>query len=107
VTEDKIWRAYGTLRYARALSFEEMMNYLSGVRLGMSLKLLPGLRVYTLNKMMIFTQSAHLDQAAGRDLSPEESDAHRASYVRRILATEGDVSADDEASVGDQSPDQP
>lgn len=107
VTEDKIWRAYGTLRYARALSFEEMMNYLSGVRLGMSLKLLPGLRVYTLNKMMIFTQSAHLDQAAGRDLSPEESDAHRASYVRRILATEGDVSADDEASDGKQSPDQP
>jgi protein arginine kinase len=107
VTEDKIWRAYGTLRYARALSFEEMMNYLSGVRLGMSLKLLPGLRVYTLNKMMIFTQPAHLDQAAGRDLSPEESDAHRASYVRRILATEGDVSADDEASDGDQSPDQP
>jgi len=70
------------------------MNLLSGVRLGVSLKLLPDLRVYTLNKMMIFTQPAHLEQAAGRDLPSAESDAHRAAYVRRSLATEGDVSAD-------------
>ncbi len=94
VTDDKIWRAYGLLRYARTLPFEELMNLLSGVRLGVSLKLLPDLRVYTLNKMMIFTQPAHLEQAAGRDLSPSECDAHRAAFVRRILATEGDVSAD-------------
>ena len=99
VTEDKIWRAYGLLRHARALPFEELMNLLSAVRLGVSLKLLPGLRVYTLNKMMIFTQSAHLEQAAGRELTVSESDAHRAAYVRRILATEGDVSG------GDESPD--
>jgi protein arginine kinase len=91
VTEDKIWRAYGLLRYARTLSFEELMNLLSGVRLGVSLKLLPGLRVYTLNKIMIFTQSAHLEQAAGRDLPPAESDSHRAAFVRRILSAEGDI----------------
>lgn len=92
VTEDKIWRAYGLLRYARSLSFEEMMNLLSGVRLGVSLKLLPGLRVYTLNKIMVFTQAAHLAQAAGKDLSAGDCDAHRAAYVRRILASEGVVS---------------
>lgn len=107
VTEDKIWRAYGLLRYARALSFEELMNLLSGVRLGASLKLLSGLRVYTLNKMMIFTQPAHLEQAAGRDLSSTESDAHRAAYVRRILATEGDVTPDDIPSDSDPSSQRP
>jgi protein arginine kinase len=95
VTEDKIWRAYGLLRYARSLSFEELMNLLSGVRLGVSLKLLQNLRVYTLNKLMIFTQPAHLEEAAGRDLPPAEGDAHRAAYVRRILATEGDVAPDE------------
>jgi len=95
VTEDKIWRAYGLLRFARSLSFEELMNLLSGVRLGASLKLLQKLRVYTLNKLMIFTQPAHLEEAAGRDLPPAEGDAHRAAYVRRILATEGDVTPDD------------
>ncbi|MBT8402517.1 MAG: ATP--guanido phosphotransferase, partial [Gemmatimonadetes bacterium] len=94
VTEDKIWRAYGLLRYARSLPFEELMNLLSGVRLGVSLKLLPELRVYTLNKLMIFTQPAHLEEAAGRDLTPSESDAHRAAFVRRILGSEGDVRPD-------------
>lgn len=94
VTEDKIWRAYGLLRYARSLSFEELMNLLSGVRLGLSLKLLPELRVYTLNKLMIFTQPAHLEEAAGRDLTTAESDTHRAAFVRRILGSEGRVSPD-------------
>ena len=95
VTEDKIWRAYGLLRYARSLSFEELMNLLSGIRLGVGLKLLPELRVYTLNKLMIFTQTAHLEQAAGRDLPPTECDAHRAAYVRRILSKEGPVAPGD------------
>jgi protein arginine kinase len=94
VIEDKIWRAYGLLRYARSLSFDEVMNLLSGVRLGVSMNLLSGLRVYTLNKIMIYAQSAHLEQAAGRALSDGERDAHRAEYVRRILSEEGDVEPD-------------
>lgn len=103
VTEDKIWRAYGLLRYARSLSVEELINLLSGVRLGASLKLLPGLRVYSLNKIMIFTQPAHLEEAAGRELTDSEADAHRASYVRRVLATEGAVMPDSESSDDDSS----
>jgi protein arginine kinase len=90
--EDKIWRAYGMLRYARSLSFDEVMNLLSGVRLGASMNLLSGLRVYTLNKIMIYAQNAHLEQAAGRPLSEAEADVHRAAYVRRVLVTEGSVS---------------
>ena len=101
VTEDKIWRAYGLLRYARSLSFEELMNLLSGIRLGVGLKLLPELRVYTLNKLMIFTQTAHLEQAAGRDLPPSECDAHRAAYVRSILSKEGPVAPGDRIEEAD------
>jgi protein arginine kinase len=100
VIEDKIWRAYGLLRYARSLSFEEVMNLLSGVRLGVSMNLLSGLRVYTLNKIMIYAQDAHLQQAAGRPLREAESDLHRATYVRRVLAGEGDVSAEETATRG-------
>lgn len=101
VIEDKIWRAYGLLRYARSLSFEEVMNLLSGIRLGVSMNLLSGLRVYTLNKIMIFAQDAHLEQAAGRPLRDAEGDLHRATYVRRVLASEGDVSADAEGAPGE------
>ena len=88
VMEDKIWRAYGLLKHARALAFDEMMNLLSGVRLGVSMNMLSGLRVYTLNKIMIYAQTAHLEQAAGRSLTEAESDLHRAAYVRRVLETE-------------------
>lgn len=94
VIEDKIWRAYGLLRYARSLSFDEVMNLLSGVRLGVSLNLLSGLRVYTLNKIMIYTQGAHLEQAAGRRLTDAECDVHRAAYVRRTLEAEGGVAGE-------------
>ena len=101
VTEDKIWRAYGLLQYARSLPFEELMNLLSGIRLGVGLKLLPELRVYTLNKLMIFTQTAHLEQAAGRDLSPGECDAHRAAYVRSVLSKEGPATPGEEIEQTD------
>ena len=59
IIEDKLWRAYGTLRYARSLTFDEAMNYLSGVRLAVGLKLISSLSVYTLNKLLIFSQAAH------------------------------------------------
>jgi protein arginine kinase len=95
VIEDKIWRAYGLLRYARSLSFDEVMNLLSGIRLGASMDLLKGVRVYTLNKIMIYAQNAHLEQAAGRPLPGPEADLHRAAYVRRVLEAEGGVASDD------------
>src|SRR5690606_34465230 len=53
VIEDKVWRAYGLLRYAHSIAFEEMMNLLSGIRNGSGLKVLPGLPAYTLNQHLI------------------------------------------------------
>jgi protein arginine kinase len=86
VIEDKVWRAYGLLRHARSASFEEVMNLLSGVRLGVGLKLIPGLSVYSLNRIMIFSQAAHLEQAAESALPDGDADVRRAAYVRRALA---------------------
>ncbi len=86
ILEDKVWRALGLLKHARALPVQEMMNLLSGVRLGVGLKLLPEVSVYALNRIMIFTQAAHLEQAAGTTLAKEAADVHRATYVRKALA---------------------
>ncbi len=94
VIEDKVWRAYGLLRYARSLAFDEMMNLLSGVRLGLSLKLLQGPSVYVLNRIMIFAQNAHLEEASEGSLSPGEFDIQRANYVRNALGTVTPPSAD-------------
>jgi protein arginine kinase len=86
VIEDKVWRAYGLLSHARSLGFDEMMNLLSGVRLGLSLKLLAGPSVYVLNKIMIFAQNAHLEEASEGALSSGELDIQRAGFVRLALA---------------------
>ena len=86
--EDKVWRAYGLLRYARSLTFEETMNLLSGVRLGVGLQLITGLSVYTLNKLLIHTQPAHLAAMEGRQVGDPEEPVIRASYVRRLLRAE-------------------
>ena len=88
IIEDKLWRAYGTLRYARNLTFDEAMNYLSGVRLAVGLKLIDGLSVYTLNKLLIFSQAAHLAYAEGRTLSESDTNLARARYVRTTLEKE-------------------
>jgi protein arginine kinase len=84
VISDKVWRAYGLLRYARSLSFEETMNLLSGVRLGVGLNLINDLSVYTLNKLLVFTQPAHLALENGSTAEPDQMLA-RAGYVRREL----------------------
>src|SRR5213594_3404400 len=86
--QDKVWRAYGLLRHARRLSFEETMNLLSGVCLGVGLNLITGLSVYTLNKLLIFTQPAHLAALEGRPSGDPELPTVRATYVRRVLETE-------------------
>jgi protein arginine kinase len=93
IIEDKLWRAYGTLRFARSLTFEEAMNYLSGVRLAVGLQLINGLSVLTLNKLLIFCQSAHLAYAEGRDLTESEANVARARYVREALGAETDPKA--------------
>jgi protein arginine kinase len=89
IIEDKLWRAYGTLRHARSLGADEAMNLLSGVRLAVGLQLMRGLSIYTLNKLLVFGQSAHLSHAAGRSLTESEAAVARARYVRGVLSNEG------------------
>jgi protein arginine kinase len=88
IMEDKVWRAFGLLRYARSLSFEEAINLLSGVRLGVGMGLIPGVGMYTLNKLLVYTQPAHLAVAHGATPSDPELPIRRAEYVRRILEEE-------------------
>jgi protein arginine kinase len=89
IIEDKLWRAFGTLRHARNLGADEAMNLLSGVRLAVGLQLIGGLSIYTLNKLLVFGQTAHLSHAAGRSLTESEAAVARARYVREVLANEG------------------
>lgn len=86
--DDKVWRAYGLLRFARALSFEELLNLLSGVRLGCGMGILPGVSLFTLNRLLVLAQSAHVARAAGTSLDDEALPVHRAALVRRMFEAE-------------------
>ena len=88
IIEDKVWRAYGLLRHARSLSFEETMNLLSGVRLGVGLGLVDRCGMYALNKLLVHSQPAHL--AASEGVRPDDPDlsVRRARYVRALLDDE-------------------
>lgn len=85
ILEDKVWRAFGLLRHARLLGFEEAMNLLSGVRLGVGLGLVPDVAMYTLNRLLVHIQPAHLLAAAGGPVDEGELPARRATLVRDTL----------------------
>jgi len=83
--EDKIWRAYGTLRHSRVISSQEVVNLSSAVRFGVALAI-PGLAsVRTLNEVLIRTQPAHVQLAAGKELEQRERNVLRAELVRALL----------------------
>jgi len=84
--QDKVWRAYGILEHARTITGEEVMNLLSAVRLGVSMKLIKKLRVSTINRMLIYSQDAHLDVEAGRHLDTAERDINRSAVIRSYFS---------------------
>ncbi len=86
--EDKIWRAYGLLKYARRLTSQEVMSLSSAVRLGKCMGVVDRVSIGALNRMLFVSQPAHLQKRLGRRMSPGERDEERANMVRSILEEE-------------------
>ncbi len=86
--EDKIWRAYGLLKYARRVTSQEVMSLSSAVRLGKCIGIIGNVSIGALNRMLFVSQPAHLQKRLGRDMNPGERDEERANMVRNILEEE-------------------
>jgi protein arginine kinase len=84
--EDKVWRAYGTLRHCRTIHSREVINLCSAVRLGVALQLTGLCPLNVINELLVLTQPAHLQRAYGGELSPAERNVYRAQLVRERLA---------------------
>ncbi len=84
-TEDAIFRAYGTLKWARLLSTQELMDNLSLVRLG-SVAGKISVPIETLNELMISMQPASINVLAQQKLDEKERDTIRATKVRNRLS---------------------
>jgi protein arginine kinase len=87
--EDKIWRAYGTLRYSRVINSQEVINLSSAVRFGVALQIEGLPTVQVLNELLVRTQPAHLQQWGGREMEPRERNVVRAEFVRDLLERGG------------------
>jgi protein arginine kinase len=83
--EDKVWRAFGTLKYSRSISSQEVINLSSAVRFGVALQMEGLATVRVLNEILIRAQPAHIQLAAGREMEQRERNVIRANYVRKLL----------------------
>lgn len=83
--EDRIWRAYGTLKSAYIITSNETIELLSSLRLGVDLGIIKDFNRQLINELSILTQPAHLQKIEGKKLSPTERDAKRAGLIRRKL----------------------
>ena len=84
--EDKLYRAYGTLRYARRIDSKEFMANWSMARWAMEMGWVDRPRAISMTGLMVSAQSACLQQAAHKELSAEERDGRRAAFVREALS---------------------
>ena len=83
--EDQVFRALGTLTHARLMSTEESMQLLSMVRLGLVCGVLSKPDLIMVNHLLLLTQPAHLQRAAGRELDQDQRRMVRADFLRSRL----------------------
>ncbi len=83
--EDRIWRAYAILRFAKVLSSTEAVDLLSSIRFGRNAGILNGPSYERLNEMLIMLRPAHLQKKAGRSLTMAERDEYRAQLIREWI----------------------
>lgn len=84
VTEDRIFRALGILKYARLLDTEEFMELMSLVRLGAVMNILD-IKTSVIEDMMIRMQPATISLSVDRPLDKTARDELRAKTVRQML----------------------
>jgi protein arginine kinase len=82
---DRVYRALGTLSYAKKVSFEEAIELLSTLRLGVETGLLPPFDGIDLNELMFRVRPAHLQNFIKKSLPEEEQDVARASLIKEKL----------------------
>lgn len=83
--DDKVWRALGLLKNARAISTEEALFLLSHLRMGILLGRIKNLDLAAVNELFISAQSAHLQKRIGQSMDGESRSIARADLIRDRL----------------------
>ncbi|MGI6526753.1 MAG: protein arginine kinase [Caldicoprobacterales bacterium] len=80
--DDAVWRAYGVLRNARTLDIKEFMAYISQLRLGVSMGLIPGFSLEDVDSLMTAGQPAGVMKKTGQIIQGRDIDEARATVIR-------------------------
>ena len=80
---DRLFRSYGTLKYARSISSSEAKSLLSDVMLGQNLGIIPKDGKVTPLECMVVTEPAILSD--GKEMKPNERDKKRAEFLRENI----------------------
>ncbi len=83
--QDKVSRALGILKHAKVLSLPEALDAFSAMRVGIQQKLLTGITIPELNRLVLLAQPAHIAKLARKELGAEEEAVERALWLRRSL----------------------
>ena len=83
--EDRVSRAYGTLKSAHIITSNETITLLSAIRLGVDLGVVKNLDRRMVNELFILTQPAHLQKLEGKVLNANERDIKRADLIREKI----------------------
>ncbi len=85
--EDKVWRSYGVLSFARRLSGNEALSLLSDVVLGTEMGILPGIKPVDFQAFLVISRPNFLSKYVKKELkSVDERDMTRAEVVRQMLS---------------------
>jgi protein arginine kinase len=82
---DPIGRAYGVLCHGYSLTYEEALNLLSFVRLGLSFGIFPRRVARVIEKLWLCVRPAHLQLTLDATLSDAEANVARAKYLRATM----------------------
>jgi len=83
--EDSIFRAYGILKNSRYITYKEAIEYLSKLRVGISLKLITDIDLKTVNRLITECSSSVLKIILKQDLDEYDEKTERAKYLRKEL----------------------
>lgn len=84
--EDRVYRALGVARGARVLEYNEAVDLLSSLRLGVSLDLLGEVSQELINDLQVSSQRAHLELRKGKRCDDLTLNSERADLFRARLS---------------------
>ncbi len=96
--EDKILRAYGVLKFCRSISIKEAIELLSLIRLGVSIGIIDGIDLRTINTLLFASQKSHIQKFISGNEEDADSnyiDFIRAKVIREALESSENMEGND------------